>query len=188
MTTNVTTVLSHIINECVWNVKCRQCEMSTTYLNEISETKSEKFSGAYTKWNCGKDRPSSTTRMLESILKTLQTWERIPKDIFHKVNKLKVQIKEEIQEIKDLRLFDENKSRKICPLFANRKRKTEARSDKMHFSSLKMRCAALPFFDWLFFHLEKSSALFLFCFVIRQPPNQLYCQPNQDETVWFAVN
>lgn len=57
---------------------------------------------------------------LESILKTLQTWEKIPEDIAHKVNELEVQTKEvNVNFERFVRLF------KIRPLFANRKRKTD---------------------------------------------------------------
>ncbi|ROI15896.1 histone H3.3 [Anabarilius grahami] len=72
------------------------------------------------------DRRSATIRKLESILKTLQTWERIPEDIAHKVNELEVQTKEVNVNFERFgRLCDVDKSRKIRPLFANRKRKTD---------------------------------------------------------------
>jgi len=76
--------------------------------------------------NAGEDRHSTTVRKLESILKTLQTWERIPEDIAHKVNELEEQTKEENINFKRFVLHcDEDNSRKIRPLLANRKRKTD---------------------------------------------------------------
>lgn len=72
------------------------------------------------------DRRRGTIRKLESVLKILQTWEKIPEDIAQKVNELEVQTKEESMNIKGFgRLCDADKSRKIRPLFANRKRKTD---------------------------------------------------------------
>ncbi|XP_067265142.1 uncharacterized protein [Chanodichthys erythropterus] len=58
------------------------------------------------------DRRSATIRKLESILKTLQTWEKIPEDIAHKVNELEVQTKEVNVNFERFgRLCDVDKSR-----------------------------------------------------------------------------
>lgn len=42
------------------------------------------------------DMRRTTIRKLESVLKILQTWEKIPEDIAHKVNELEVQTKEKV--------------------------------------------------------------------------------------------
>lgn len=117
-----------------YHKKCACLLLAKGLFNEVTETKSksdmnnslEPIQNEINNENADEDKCCTTIRKLESVLKILQTWEKIPEDIAQKVNELEVQTKEQSMNIKGFgRLCDADKSRKIRPLFANRKRKTD---------------------------------------------------------------
>lgn len=123
-------VVKNVCDCCTFSYhkKCASLLLAKGLFNEMSETSKDATDNSVEPIQneiMDEDRHSTTIRKLESILKTLQTWERIPEDIVHKINELEVQTKEENVNFKRFgRLCDVDKSRKIHPLFANRKRKT----------------------------------------------------------------
>ncbi|XP_039523044.1 uncharacterized protein LOC120476154 [Pimephales promelas] len=125
-------IVTNVCDCCTFShhKKCACLLLAKGLLNEMSEMTSKHAInisvGPIHDEIAGEDRHSTTIRKLESILKTLQTWERIPEDIAHKVNELEEQTKKENINFKRfVRPCDEDNSRKIRPLFANRKRKTD---------------------------------------------------------------
>ncbi|XP_065144594.1 uncharacterized protein [Paramisgurnus dabryanus] len=111
-----------------YHKKCACLLLAKGLLNEVCETKSENIENIPVEpiqhVTEDKDRHSLTIWKLENILNTLQTWKKIPEDIAHKVNELDVQIqKVNVNTQRFEKLCDDN-SRKIRPLFTNRKRKT----------------------------------------------------------------
>lgn len=113
-----------------YHKKCACLLLAKGLLNKTSETKSEivicnamELIQSETE---DKDGPSSTIWKLKNILNTLQTWEKIPENIVHKVNELEVYMEKENVNITSFeKLCDDDNSRKIRPLFPNRKRKSD---------------------------------------------------------------
>lgn len=129
-------IVTSICDCCTFSYhkKCACLLLAKGLLNEVIETKSrssmnnsvEPIQNEFENESAYEDMRRTTIRKLESVLKILQTWERIPEDIAHKVNELEVQTKEESMNINGFgRLCDADMSRKIHPLFATRKRKTD---------------------------------------------------------------
>lgn len=124
-------VVTNVCDCCTFSYhkKCACLLLAKGLFNEITETSKDATDNSVEPIQneiMDEDRRSATIRKLESILKTLQTWEKIPEDIAHKVNELEVQTKEVNVNFERFgRLCDADKSRKIRPLFANRKRKTD---------------------------------------------------------------
>ncbi|XP_067222250.1 uncharacterized protein [Chanodichthys erythropterus] len=124
-------VVTNVCDCCTFSYhkKCACLLLAKGLFNEITETSKDATDNSVEPIQneiMDEDRRSATIRKLESILKTLQTWEKIPEDIAHKVNELEVQTKEVNVNFERFgRLCDVDKSRKIRPLFANRKRKTD---------------------------------------------------------------
>jgi len=94
-------IVTNVCDCCTFSYhkKCACLLLAKGLLNGMSEMTSKHAInisvGPIQDENAGEDRHSTTVRKLESILKTLQTWERIPEDIAHKVNELEEQTKEE---------------------------------------------------------------------------------------------
>ncbi|XP_052461379.1 uncharacterized protein LOC128019432 isoform X1 [Carassius gibelio] len=129
-------IVTSICDCCTFSYhkKCACLLLAKGLLNEVIETKSrssmnnsvEPIQNEIENESAYEDMRRTTIRKLESVLKILQTWERIPEDIAHKVNELEVQTKEESMNINGFgRLCDADMSRKIHLLFATRKRKTD---------------------------------------------------------------
>lgn len=117
-----------------YHKKCACLLLAKGLFNEVTDTKSksamnnsvEPIQNEIEDESADEDRRRGTIRKLESVLKILQTWEKIPEDIAQKVNELEVKTREESMNIKGFgTLCDVDKSRKIRPLFSNRKRKTD---------------------------------------------------------------